>query len=703
MPRAISLPGPVSAALLAQRGHLFGWVPVCLGLGIGGWFALDAEPGLAGYAGLAALAALALGLTRAAGDAAAPLWVGLALVCGGFGLAGARGHAVAAPILEFRYYGPIEGRIVAIDRSASDAMRLTLDRVRLDAVRPEKTPERIRVALHGGHGPTRPAPGQVVILTGHLSPPGGPVEPGGFDFARHAWFDRLGAVGYTRTPVLLLRQAEPGAALAVHRLRDRMSAGLRAAMPERTGGVAAAIVTGDRSGITVEVRDALRASNLAHLLAISGLHMGLLTGFIFAALRYGMALWPALALHWPVKKIAAGAALLAGAGYLVLSGGSVATERAFVMVAVMLVAVMLDRRALTLRAVAMAAVIVLVRRPEELTGPGFQMSFAATTALVVAFGHIRDLDLPRLPWWGRNVGAVFLSSLVAGLATAPFAAAHFNMIAHYGLIANLLAVPVMGAVVMPAAVVAGCLWLVGLQGVGLWVMDLGLNWIITVAETVAARPGAVGHVPTPMPAVLPVLTLGLLAAILWQGRARIGALAALPLAFGLWTATERPLLLVAESGKLVGVLTERGRALSHPRGEGFAARVWLENDGAPVSQETAAARGVFDGADRVLRADLGAGAALVQVRGTRARDGLDGCGGAILVVLDTEDRSDRPCLVLDEVRLRETGAVAGYGDGAGGLRLVSAREITGDRLWTRRGSPAPAPLILARNGAGEGQ
>lgn len=192
-----------------QRGHLFPWVPVCLACGIGLYFALRWEP-----------AVWMLGAAFAAGVLGSLVWLrrdvplragGLAvcLMAFGFALAGARAHQVAGPVLDFRYYGAVEGRIVGIDRSASDAVRLTLDRVVLERMAPDDTPRRVRVSLHGQQGFAPLTPGATVILTGHLSGPQGAVEPGGFDFRRHAWFLRLGAVGYTRNPVLLLEP--PGA------------------------------------------------------------------------------------------------------------------------------------------------------------------------------------------------------------------------------------------------------------------------------------------------------------------------------------------------------------------------------------------------------------------------------------------------------------------------------------------------------------
>ncbi|RKF15435.1 ComEC family competence protein [Roseovarius spongiae] len=665
------MPSSLRGALLAQRGHLIGWAPVCLACGIGVYFALGTEPGPAVYAALAlALVALLLG-RRVLGEAASPLAVGAALVIAGVLIAGLRAQTVSGPVLGWRYYGPVEGRIVGIDRSGSDAVRVTLDEVVLRDVAPARTPSRVRLSLHSDIPGATPRPGLRVMTTGHLSPPGGPVEPGGFDFQRHAWFQGLGAVGYGRAPLMAL--APPDGRQPLFAARMALSKRVQTALSGEIGGFAAAIMTGDRSGIGQDTLRALRVSNLAHLLAISGLHMGLLAGFVFAALRLALAAVPWIALRLPIKRLAAAVALCAAAGYLLLSGGNVATERAFVMVAVMLVAVMLDRRALSLRAVALAAVIVLCLRPEALLGPGFQMSFAATTALVAVFGWMSGRDT-RLPRWGRPVLAVVVSSAVAGLATAPIAAAHFNQFAHYGLIANLASVPLMGALVMPAAVLAACLLPVGLEWVGLWLMGLGLRWILGVAHWIADLDGARGTVVSPDPAVLPLLALGALFAVLWQGRARV--LGALPMlaALALWSQAQRPDALIADTGGLVGVMTPSGRALSTPRGAGFIARNWLENDGDPAEQEEAAAR---------WPAVLPGGVAITMVRGKRAAKALTGCAATDWLVFNTDPPEGLACTVIHPGTLRQTGALALYA-GQAGLRVVSARERTGDRPWNRR-------------------
>ena len=661
----------LQAMWLAQRGHFFHWAPVMFGAGVGLYFALKWEPEAAFYLSLGAgalILAVVLFLWRSVW---APLLWAVLLVALGLGAAGLRAHSMAGPVLDWRYYGPVEGRIVGSDRSSSDAVRLTLDRVVLANVRPDKTPDRVRVSLHGQQGFIDPSPGLRVILTAHLSPPSGPVEPAGFDFQRHAWFLGLGAVGYTRTPVLTLAPAEGGQWL--FKARMALSAHVQEQLPGEAGGFAAAIMAGDRSGIAQDTLKDLRISNLAHLLAISGLHMALLTGFVFSALRLGFAAVPRIGLRVPAKKYAAIGALLAGAGYLGLSGGNVATERAFIMVAVMFCAILIDRRALSLRSVAIAAFIVLTLRPEALLGPGFQMSFAATVALVFAFNLVRDHDLQFGPKWMQPVAGVFLSSLVAGLATAPIAAAHFNQFAHYGLIANLLSVPLMGVLVMPAAVLAALLMPFGLDVIPLWVMGLGLDWILGVAHWTSGLDGARGMVASPGPLVLPLLALGALFVILWQGRARV--IGVLPFVAGmlLWSDTERPAVLIADTGGLIGVMTEEGRALNRDRGAGFVALNWLENDGDKADQEGAHTR--WASGDQTWP--------IVALRGQKAVDAVSGCDGAKWLVLNKNPASTLQfdgCEVLTPRSLQKTGAIALY-DRDGALEPLTARQVTGARLW----------------------
>ncbi len=674
-------------ALEAQRGRLFLWVPVCLSIGIGLYFFQHAEP-LMGR--IQILTIMGIGLFVAGlldrRSASSILLMAAVIILLGFLLATLRAHLVAEPVLSWRYYGKIEGIVVAIDRSFSNRLRVTLAAPELDKISQKRTPSFVRVSLHSDTGLEHIRPGARVRTIGSLSPPSGPAEPGGFDFQQYAWFKRLGAVGYSRQPLELITPPKLNSyALRLFDLRMRIANHVRQRIPDQTGAFAAAIITGDRSAIDPAMLDDLRAANLAHLLAISGLHMGLLVGFVFAIVRYGLALIPYIALHWPTKKIGAMLALFAGLSYLQISGAAVATERAFIMVSVMLVGVMLDRPAITLRAVAMAAAILLVIRPESLMQAGFQMSFAATTALVASFEFLKFQRHWQAMHFGRGriiqpFIALLVSSFIAGAATAPIAAFHFNQLSQYGLIANLGSVPVMGMLVMPSAVIAGVLSLVHLDAWAFWVMGQGVHWILGVAHFVAGLNGSTKAVPQGGALVLPLIGFGSVLFIIWRGKMRWVGPVLFCTAIGIWAKTPRPDILISDTGRLLGVMQEQKRALNRDRGSGFAARVWLENDGDKAEQISAAVR--YAGFTDAMIMDVGiAKIGYVWPKKTPLAKLENYCRNTdILISPNWKEKLAGDCTHISQSYLRNNGSVAiSIKDGQ--ARIKTARQMTGARIW----------------------
>lgn len=692
-----------TAERVARAGLLI-WAPVLVAVGIGGWFLLRFEPGLPHYGLALAGMLVALGLAWFAprGAAAGRLdWgradllrlvgLGVALVLAGFLAAGLRLHLVAAPVMDYRYYGPVEGRVVEIDRSARDRMRVTLDHVVLRDTAPARTPARVRLSLTGDI--LLPQVGSRVMLTGHLGPPPGPAEPFGFDFRRSAFFEGLGAVGYTRTPILTVEPA-PARRLDATAVRLALSAAMQREIGGQEGAVASALMTGDRSGIAEATNELMRDSNLYHIVSISGLHMSMLAGFVYAALRLALAGVQAsgLMVGRPVHKLAALVALVVATIYLWLSGGGVPTERAWLMVAVMLAAVLADRRAISLRTVALAALAILLVAPEALATPGFQMSFAATAALILLF-PAWSRQAQMLPWVLRGAALLVISSLIAALATSPLAAAYFNRSAQYGMVANLLVVPVMGAVVMPAGVFAALLAPVGLAGPALWLMGMGTRWMLFVAELVTGWGGAVVTVTAPHWAAVPLGGIGVTVALLalHGGRGRlsrvVAALAGLSILGGalLWLGTERPDILIAGDGTAVGLMTPAGRVLSKPAGA-FIADSWLRADGDLATAEEAAARSGWQGGKGTRQASLGK-FGIIHLSGKGAIDRLaDACTGGAIVILGARapKGEGKDCLLLDQSRLARGGAMAGWLR-EGRMRWISDQTATGARLWT---SPA---------------
>jgi competence protein ComEC len=483
-------------------------------------------------------------------------------------------------------------------------------------------------------------------------------------------------------------------------LRQDIAERVRAGIGGAEGAVAAALMTGERGAIPEAVLAAMRDAGLAHLLAISGLHIGLVAGILFFSLRGVLALIPPVALRFPIKKWAAVAALLAAFAYLAITGATVPTQRAFVMVALVLGAVVADRTAISMRIVAWAALIVLMLRPESLLGASFQLSFAAVVALVAVYERVAGpgpaggapllwrADRDNGPSWRRwcaiYLGGVALTTLVASFATAPFVIYHFNRFAAYGLAANLAAVPLTGLWIMPWAMVAFLLMPFGLEGVGLTPMGWGIAALIRVAAAVASWPAAVSPVPA-MPAWgIALVTAGGLWLCLWRRRWRFLGLAAIAAGLASVAVSRPPDVLVDGDAKLMAVRAEDGALLlSSGRSGRFRAGVWLRRAGQrevltwPGGGATADGRLACDGLGCVYRAG-GQTVALVQDGRALAED----CRLASVIVslVPVRGPCPAPLRVIDRFDLWREGGHALW-LGPDGVRIRSVRAWQGERPW----------------------
>ena len=338
---------------------------------------------------------------------------------------------------------------------------------------------------------TAPPVGSFVELKARLSPPVAPLRPGGYDYARDMYFQGIGASGFALRAHPHRRSArrrlagELRYASAIDGMREAIDKRIRAVVPGDRGAIASALITGKRDAITTPVNDAMYVSSLAHVLSISGYHMVVVSGVVFFTLRALLALIPGFAARHPIKKWAALAALGAATFYLLLSGAEVATQRSYIMVAIVLLGVMVDRPALTLRTLTAAALGVLLLAPEAVAHPSFQMSFAATLALVAGYERglpwlMAGADTPlgaRLALWGvREIVALLIGSMVAGFATTIFAAYHFHP---FGVIANLLVMPVASAWIMPMGILGVLALPFGFDALFWRLMGDGIEWMIS--------------------------------------------------------------------------------------------------------------------------------------------------------------------------------------------------------------------------------
>jgi competence protein ComEC len=725
----------LSESVAAERERWSLWLPVGLGFGIAFYFLLPAEPPLwPGIAAALAGAVLVVTGVRAGRREAQgrPVLVATgfaaALIGAGVAVAALRTMQVEAPILE-RRFGPedVGGRIAYLE-AARKRPRVVLERVSAAGLEPEGTPRTVRIRLIG-HEPVLSV-GEWISVWAVLRPPPGPAAPGAFDFQRHAFFQGIGAVGYAlgrahaADPLSAggdgdrpgtgedvdaeagdIEERDLGAAgeswrLWLPALRQDVAARVLGAIGGAEGAVAAALMTGERGAIPPKVIAAWRESGLAHLLAISGLHMGLVTGILFFSLRALLALIPPLALRFPVKKWAAVAALSGAFGYLAITGATVPTQRAFVMVALVLLAVLADRTAISMRLVAWAALVVLVLRPESLLGASFQMSFAAVVALVAVYEEAtrtvpaRGL-LHRWRWsdddgrsWRRCLGfyvvGVALTTVIASLATAPFVVYNFNRFAAYGLAANMLAVPLTALWIMPWGLVAFLLMPLGLEGAALAPMGWGIGAVNWVAETVSSWPGAVVRVPAMPAAGIALVALGGLWLCLWRQRWRFLGLAAIAMGLASVPSSRPPDILVDGDAKLMAVRGEDGAlALSSKRRARFRGEVWLrragQEHGAPWPRDGISADGrlACDALGCIYRAH-GRTVALVSDERALAED----CGIADLVVSLVPVRGDCPAPqgVVDRFDLWRHGGHAIWVS-AEEIRVETVRAWQGDRPW----------------------
>ncbi|MHA6288642.1 ComEC/Rec2 family competence protein [Maricaulis sp. CAU 1757] len=468
----------------------------------------------------------------------------------------------------------IEGWLEAVEHTGSGRPRLVI-RV------PDHGPG-LRVRVRGRAGDL--LPGDAVRVRAVLAAPRGAAVPGGFDFAFHAMSRGLIGTGFAIAPPVPVPQRWEGSpARWLVAWRWRIAERIRGHLPDRRGALAAALLTGDRSALDARDVDALRNAGLGHLLAISGLHMALLAGGVFFAVRAGLALITGWAAAHDASRPAALIALLAASAYLALSGAAIPTQRAYIMAATLFGAVLLRRRGVSLHTLAIALLIVLGRTPEAVISVGFQMSFAAVAALIVAARHWqlhRPAAAPFAPLRPLRLffGGLASTSLIAGLATGGFAAFHFNRIASFGLAGNMLAMPVFTLVVMPAGILSLFLLPMGLEGLPLWVMGQGIALVLWAAHTVAAWPGALRTVAAAPDWVFVLYAAGFVVLVLGDARARLVGLGLMAVVALGWVTRTGPDLYVSESAVAVARNAAGEWQVSDRRRGRFAVRVFLERE-----------------------------------------------------------------------------------------------------------------------------
>ncbi|MBB3607985.1 ComEC/Rec2 family competence protein [Rhizobium sp. BK602] len=577
----------------AGHGRALLFAPVYMGLGSILWFGAGADPPPQTVAVALLVFAAAFFFKQHAGPWLRHLLLAGMLTCFGMALAQCEAWRASTVMLDSPVTTTVTGRVERRESYDNGRWRYV---VRVDATEKpaiRRPPERVTIFVRKQSAPFDL--GDRIQGRARLTPPAGPALPGLNDFAFASYFNGIGANGFAYgTPTLISPAGDNAEGSIVDKadiwlagLRNGIGDRIRRTLPGDTGAFAAALVTDERRAISTETTEALRTAGLTHIIAISGLNMALSAGIFYVGLRYFLSLFSGVAQAWPTKKIAAFGALVTVTAYYLISGFGVSAERAFIMMAIMLVAVLFDRPSISLRNVALSAIVILVLSPSQALGPSFQMSYAATLALVSGYSlwkrrrhreHVlsRFKLLRPLLFISRFFGGVLSTSFIGGASTAIFSIEHFHRLATYGLAANLAAMPVVSFIVMPFGMLAMLLMPFGLDAPFWKVTGEGLEIVIVIARTVAGWDGDItfGRQPAWL---MPTFIAGFLVmTLLRTGIRHVGVLLLLGsvAAAALGSGVRRPDLIISEDGTMVALVRDGALATNRERLPDFIFEQW---------------------------------------------------------------------------------------------------------------------------------
>lgn len=509
----------------------------------------------------------------------------------GFTASQFRLDSVKSPVLSHIQTKIFEGIIESVDREG-DFARIILMPLSLEGLDSEHIPDRIRLRLR--YKPEL-IPGMQISGKARLYPPSGPAIPHGYDFARDAYFKKIGATGRVLGDYQIKSPLSPSWHLwiitKVETARTVLTERIMSTIGGQEGAVGASLITGKRGHITAETSEILRAAGIYHVVSISGFHMVLVAGGLFWLVRMLLAASPYIALIYPVKKIAAGFAIIGSFVYCIFAGAEIATIRSFIMSSVMMGAILVNRPVLSVHNVALAAFTVLLLEPEALLGPSFQMSFSAVLALIALAEYIKifhrkrvePISHFRLFRAGRIVMDIciltLMTSLVAGLATAPFAAYHFQTLQGYGLIGNALTLPLISFIVMPCAFLGAFLYPFGWDMISWTVMGFAMEWVLVLSRWVAHLPGSVIMFPQFSETALFLLTFAVL--LLTIPTLKKKKYAVIPACLGLYLAFSpiRFFIAMDRNGEGAVIRSDQGHLYLLGKAGSFQIEQWLRADG----------------------------------------------------------------------------------------------------------------------------
>jgi len=671
-----------------DRARWLLWVPVLLGLGIAVSFSLKWQPGYLWVGGATVIPLFMIGCRLLKADFLILPFIIMEIIVIGFTVPILRQLSVAAPVLQKKHVAELTGIVLQMTAGSKAAKILIGEPQGLKSSVAQV--DKIRLTVRTGAKDI--SPGQTIKIKAVLLPPPPPAYPGAYDFQRDLYFKGIGAVGYAigRAEIMSPAPEMPDLRMVIANLRYSINQNIIANSPPGSTGFIMAIMTGDRSLLSKQTLAAMRASGLAHLLAISGLHMGMVGGIIFFAIRFAGSLFPYIALHYPLKKWAAIAAIIGVSGYLAVSGLSVSATRSYLMISMIFWAICVDRAALSLRNLAIAATLILLILPETLLSASFQMSFAAVFCLIAVYERYGSSFMMAagqagpLKRAGLYLMGVAATSLIASVATAPFAIYHFGNFAVLGLLANLVAVPLMGFWIMPWMLISFVAMPFGWAALPLEMAGVGIDTIENIATRVADLPSASIQVGSFSTALLVMIVVAVLWGFIWRSPVRHAAFGFLLLGIAFQTQYRRPDILFADSGNLyLFVIGQEQYEISSLRRDRFKRNRWQKLYGVKkFSKISAMEEGGAPVACDLLGCVWQRGSRPVSYSRNWMGQGTD-CNRAyiLLSAAPVLRECPAPTLIIDKFDLWRGGTYAIYLDGKDTIRWENVNSVRGNRPW----------------------
>jgi len=568
--------------LLEERQQWFLWVPVLYAVGILLYFAMPFEPNV--YLGIAVSASfLLITLTSRKKLLIFYVFIGIFFISAGFVGTNLRALWVKSPVLEQEIRGALlQARIDEID-TYKKGYRVFLTNIKTDKLPADKIPKKIRLTVLTKIGDAKA--GDIIEVRAALSPPPKAVLPDTYDFARDAFFQQIGATGFAVSDFQKIIPAKNSLNETIQQIRNIVAQRLINSVGGLQAEIAKALFIGDVGGIDNDTMVAIRNSGLAHLLSISGLHLVIVCAICFKMCRTLLALFPVISLNYNTKKIAAVCAIIGSYFYLLISGNPVPALRSFIMSAMVFLAMVFDRSGTPMRIVAIASLYILITAPENIISPSFQMSFGAVIGLIAAFQCLapklqRFAAIYKIPKIFMEVISTIISSLVATAATAPFAIYHFNRNSPYGILANILAIPMASFWIMPFGVLAIVLMPMNLEWLVAWPLKRGVDFVIWVSYYFADLPYANSTIPAINDWQLLLISLGFLWLALWTTKWRIFGLSLIFIAIIGAFFNKNPDIIINVDATLFAVKDEKDELVFlSSKGGKYIKNVWTARAG----------------------------------------------------------------------------------------------------------------------------